>query len=186
MIVQLLVLGVLKRRTVAHGYRIYRDLMEWRVETWTTVRPGSIYHAMTRLESQGFIKPAGNSFGRKLGPARTEYALTASGEVQFAALLEAALKSIDLEQLSGAIAFMELLPRARVIQLLQERATAQREVARFLSTLPNQSRPAQPSKHPELIRLWADNFTNAARSTEKLIASLTKGAYIFKNEQEGA
>jgi DNA-binding PadR family transcriptional regulator len=182
-IVRLLVLGVIKRRQVAHGYRIYRDITDWRVETWTAVRLGSIYHAISQLESRGLIKAAPNSKSQKLGPAKTEFELTPKGEQEFIDLLEAALKGIDLEQISAAIAFMEFLPRQRVVELLQERIQAQREVPKFLKTLPTETMPATPSKHPELIRIWSDYFANAAASTQGLLDSIQSGKYVFKNEK---
>lgn len=183
-VVRLLVLGAIKRRKIAHGYSVHRDLTAWRVETWTTVRPGSIYHALSQLEDQGFIEVAKSRDKQKLGPSRTAYTLTRGGEQEFISLLEAALKSIDIETLSAAIAFMEFLPRKQVIELLQERAKAQREVPKFLSTLPVETAPTEPSKHPELIRLWSDHFADAATSTQKLIDSIQSGKYVFKNDRE--
>lgn len=182
-VVKLLVLGAIKRRNRAHGYRIYRDLREWRVETWTVVRPGSIYHAIAQLEKQNFIEAGQNQSSQKLGPAKTEYLLTTSGEQEFLRLLEEALRAINLIELSVGIAFMEYLPRQRVIELLRERAAAQHQVAIFLQALPTEEIPATPSTHPELIRIWSDSYTHAAGSTQKLIKSLLSGKYVFKNEE---
>ena len=106
MIIRLLILGILKRRGSAHGYRMYRDLVEWRVETWTIIRPGSIYHALTQMEKQGLIIEALPTAGQKSGPAKTEYKLTIDGEKEFTRLLESALKDINLIELSVGIAFM--------------------------------------------------------------------------------
>lgn len=182
-VVRLLVLGAIKRRRIAHGYRIYRDLIEWRVETWTIVRPGSIYHAIAQLEKQGLIKASQNKSGEKLGPAKTEYELTTVGSQEFLNLLEEVLKDINLVELSAGIAFMEYLPRQRVIELLQERTKAQRQIADFLQTLTTEETPTLPSKHPELIRVWSDSYTYAALSTEKLIISIKSGKYIFKEKE---
>lgn len=182
-VVRLLVLGAIKRRRVAHGYRIYRDLIEWRVQTWTIVRPGSIYHAISQLEKQEFIKSSQNKSGQKLGPAKTEYELTTVGGQEFINLLEEALKDINLVELSAGIAFMEYLPRQRVIELLQERLKAQRQIAEFLQTLPAEEIPTLPSKHPELLRVWSDSYTHATMSTEKLINSIQSGKYIFTEKE---
>lgn len=182
-VVRLLVLGALKRRGVAHGYRIYRDLNDWRIETWTVVRPGSVYHAISQLERLGFIVAAQNNTSQKLGPAKTEYRLTGGGEQELTNLLEEALRAINLPELSVGIAFMEYLPRQRVIELLKECAQAQRQVPPFLKTLPTEEKPTAPSKHPELIRLWADSYADAAASTEKLITVIKSGKYVFKNEE---
>ncbi|HVI69408.1 MAG TPA: PadR family transcriptional regulator [Magnetospirillaceae bacterium] len=182
-VIKVLVLGAFKRRGVAHGYRIYRDLVEWRVDTWTTVRPGSIYHAISQFETKGLILASPTEPAQKLGPAKTEYELTSRGEQEFIHTLEAALKDINLIKLSAGIAFMEYLPRKRVIELLQQRLIAQQQIPAFLKTLPTEVNPSTPSKHPELIRIWADTYTDAAASTKKLIIAIQSGMYVFKNEE---
>jgi DNA-binding PadR family transcriptional regulator len=183
-VVKTLVLGAIKRRTHAHGYRIYRDLKDWRVETWTVVRPGSIYHAMSQLEKEKYIEATRLDSGdQKLGPAKTEFTLTNAGERLFMDLLEASFKNINLIELSVGIAFMEYLPRARVVELLQERAAAQRQLASFVQALPTEEIPSTPAKHPELTRIWSESYDHAAASTDKLIKAITSGEYLFKNKE---
>jgi DNA-binding PadR family transcriptional regulator len=181
--VRVLVLGALERRGVAHGYQILTDLKSWRVETWTSVKPGSIYHALSQLEAQDMIKPSATAPGAKLGPARTEYSLTAEGKQELTALIEAALKSPELEQQSAGIALMEMLPRERVIALLEERLKTFEAVPTFLRTLPIEPIPSEPSKHPELIALWCGYFEAMADSTQKLLAAIKAGNYKFSDEE---
>jgi DNA-binding PadR family transcriptional regulator len=184
MIIRLLILGILKRRGSAHGYRMYRDLVEWRVETWTVIRPGSIYHALTQLEKQGFIAEVSQTADRKLGPSKTEYKLTVNGEEEFIRLLESALKDINLIELSVGVTFMEYLSRQEALSFLKQRQQAQEQIPPFLHSLPTEEIPTAPAKHPELIRIWADSYADAAASTEKLIQAIKSGKYIFKNEEE--
>lgn len=184
-VVKLLVLGAIKRRTCAHGYRISQDLKDWRIDTWTVVRSGSIYHAMSQLQKENYIATVElDSDTQKLGPAKAEYILTAAGEHLFIDLLEKSLKNINLIELSIGIAFMEYLPRNRVIELLEERAAAQRQVADFLQTLPTEEPPSTPAKHPELVRIWSESYDHAAVSTGKLIEAITSGKYVFKNKED--
>jgi len=178
-----MVLGAIKRRYSAHGYAIHRDFVKWRIETWTVIRPGSIYHALEQMEKQSLIVEV-SDHGKKLGPSKTEYKLTVKGEHQFVALLELALKDINLIELSAGIAFMEYLPRQKVVELLRQRLIAQERISYFLKTLPVEGRPDTPSKHPELIRIWSDNYADAAASTEKLITAIKSGKYVFKDEEE--
>lgn len=182
MIIRLLILGILKRRSSAHGYRMYRDLVEWRADTWTIIRPGSIYHALGQLEKQGFIASTSHISDEKLGPSKTEYTITAEGEKEFIRLLEDALKDINLVELSVGIAFMEYLPRQKAIALLEQREETQKQIPTFLHSLPTEEKPTTPAKHPQLIRIWADSYTDAAASTEKLIRAIQSGKYTFKNE----
>jgi len=184
MIIRLLILGILKRRGSTHGYRMYRDLVEWRVETWTVIRPGSIYHALAQMEKQGLIKEAADAPDKRLGPSKTEYKLTDSGEAEFIHLLESALKDINIIELSVGIAFMEYLLRQDVISLLKQRQEAQKQIPVFLHTISTEETPTTPARHPELIRIWADTYTDAAASTEKLIHVIQSGKYVFKNEEE--
>ena len=156
MIVRLFILGILKRRGSAHGYRMFRDLAEWRVETWTVIRPGSIYHALTQLEKQGLIAQTPQATGQKLGPAKSEYKLTAAGDKEFFHLLELTLQDSNLIELSVGIAFMEYLPRQNVIALLKQRQEAQKQIPTFLHTLPTEEIPSTPAKHhilmPQLVQ----------------------------------
>lgn len=184
MIIRLLILGILKRRGTAHGYRMYRDLVEWRVETWTIIRPGSIYHALIQLEKQGFIIETSKASTQKLGPSKTEYRLSRSGEKEFIRLLKAALKNINLIELSVGIAFMEHLPRQNVLTLLKQRKEAQKQIPQFLNTLPTEDTPTTPARHPELIRIWVDSYSDAAASTQKLISAIQSGKYAFKNKED--
>lgn len=182
-IVRLFILGILKRRGSSHGYRIYRDLVEWRVETWTVIRPGSIYHALTQMEKLGFIEQTADNSTQKLGPSKAEYQLTITGEQEFLTLLKRALTDINIVELSAGIAFMEHLPRQEVIDLLKQRYDAQKQVAGFLSVLPTQDAPSTPAQHPELIRTWTDNYIDAAASTQKIINAIQSGKYVFQNEE---
>lgn len=177
-------MGILKRRGSAHGYRMHRDLAEWRVETWTTIRPGSIYHALTQLEKQGFIAQTSPTAGQKPGPSKTEYSLTAAGEAEFRRLIELALKDINIVELSVGIAFMEYLPRQDTLAFLKHRYEAQNQIPAFLRSLPTEDTPSTPAKHPELIRIWADAYNNAAASTQKLIDAIQSGTYVFKGEEK--
>ena len=180
--IRLFVLGTIRRRGIAHGYLVYRDLVSWRVETWTSVKPGSIYHAIAQLELQGFISPTDSGQGAKLGPSRTEYKLTPPGEDEFTSLLETALKAIDVEILAAGISFMEMLPRERVITLFYERLSTLQAIPAFLRSFPTEPIPSVPSRHPELIDLWVGYIESAITNTQNLIKALESGRYAFLNE----
>ncbi|MFD2329032.1 PadR family transcriptional regulator [Cohnella sp. GCM10020058] len=177
-------MGTIRRRGVTHGYGVHQDLTAWRAEAWTNIKPGSIYHAMDKLAAQGLIRAEDSGDPVKLGPARTEYTLTPGGETEFKKLLEAALKSNDFQQMAAGIAFMETLSRKRVIALLEERLAAQEAAAAFLRTLPTEPQPSDPSKHPELVGMWAGYMEHAVTATGRLLQSLHDGKYAFADEAE--
>jgi len=180
--VRLIVLGSILRRMVSHGYGVYSDITSWRADTWTNVKPGSIYHALEKLESQGMTEAVYSGDPVKRGPSRTEYTVTPKGLAEFESLLESALKSTDIQAFAVGIAFMEMLPREKVITLLKERHTFLKETANFLKTLPTEDLPTNPSKHPELVGLWVSYVENEAFNTQRLVEKLQTGKYAFKNE----
>lgn len=180
--VRLLVLGSILRRGNSHGYAVYSDLTSWRAETWTNVKPGSIYHALEKLESQGMTKAVDSDDNVKHGPSRTEYMVTILGKAEFETLLKSALKSNDIQAFAVGIAFMEMLPRQNVITLLKERQTSLEEVAKFLKTLPIEEFPPDPARHPELVGLWVSYIKNEVENTQRIIETLKSGKYTFEKE----
>lgn len=146
--------------------------------------PGSIYHAIAQLEKQGLLAPAQSVPPEKLGPAKTEYVITSSGEAAFLELLRDALRSFSIEQFSAGIAFMEFLPRDEVVALLSERSTGLRENSMFLRTLPTEPIPSEPSKHPELLQIWVAYTNEMAVATDEVLRNIRAGSYKFKGEQE--
>ncbi len=180
--VRLLVLGSILRKGMSHGYAVLRDITSWRAAAWTNVKPGSVYHALDKLESQGMTRSVNSEDHVKLGPSRKEYIVTEQGKAEFKALLEAALASVDIQQLSAGIAFMDMLPRQKVIALLQQRRLELEKSIRFLRSLPTDECPAEPSKHPELVGIWVGYVENEAGATERILAHVQAGKYVFKSE----
>ena len=52
---QLIVLGMIQMKPMS-GYDIQVSLQELNAEMWSGVQVGSIYHALKRLEKDGYIK----------------------------------------------------------------------------------------------------------------------------------
>lgn len=181
-VVRLLVLGVVRLHGQTHGYAVHRELVAWRVETWTSVRPGSIYHALKQLTREGLLQAIGTENSAE-GPGRMIYALSPSGEAEFLTLVEAALISFDLENLGAGVAFMQALPRQRVLDLLrtlQIQATANRH---HLDTLvPDHQNRATPPHTADLLELWSGGLGATAHWAGKLIERLEAGDYIMAGE----
>jgi DNA-binding PadR family transcriptional regulator len=180
--VRLLVLGSILRRGISHGYAVFSDITSWHADTWTNVKPGSIYHALDKLESQGMTRSVNSEVNVKLGPSRKEYIVTKKGETEFRALLESALVSIDIQQLSVGIAFMDMLSRQKVIALLQQRRIALETSINFLRSLPTDKRPSDPARHPELVGIWVSYVENEAATTERILVNVQAGKYVFQSE----
>ena len=178
---RLMVLGVVRREKQAHGYKVYHELVSWQAKEWSKVRPGSIYHALSQLEKEGFLKGMPTAEGT--GLAKRSYVITPAGQEEFVHLVEEALVSYDLESFAGGMAFMHELPRARVIELAKERLKAYREVSRFLSTLPRETIPSTPAKHPEIVGMWESFFNDTAKWQRNFIKHLQEGNYSFVDEK---
>lgn len=172
------------RRGSAHGYDVYRDLADWHADTWTSVKPGSIYHAIEKLASQQLLlaMPALPDGEPKPGPAKTVYQVTAEGRAAFLELLENALRSNEIQQFAAGIAFMEWLSRRQVQQILAERQAAQQQSVLFLEGLPTKAAPAKPSEHPELVGLWAGYMAYQLEATRRMLAAIEAGQYRFEGE----
>jgi len=180
--VRLLVLGVVRTHGAAHGYAIHRELMGWRVDTWTAVKPPSIYHAVKQLDREGSLSGSGRQDSPH-GPARVEYRLTAAGEEEFFRLLEAALLSPDIEEFGAGIAFMQSLPRRRVVDLLTQQRTLSERIDLELDEMkPQWPDPAAPPHAEHLLDLWRGLFQSNARWTTAMLGRLAAGEFLFADE----
>ncbi|WP_257450957.1 PadR family transcriptional regulator [Paenibacillus soyae] len=180
--VRLLVLGSILRRGTSHGYAVLSDITSWHADTWTNVKPGSIYHALDKLESEGMTSSVTSDVNVKPGPSRKEYTVTKKGEIEFMALLESALVSVDLQQFSAGIAFMNMLSRQQIEALLQKRRIALETSIQFLRGLPMEELPSDPSKNPELVGIWVSYVENEAATTERILANVQAGKYEFNSK----
>ena len=167
-VTRLLVLGTIRYLGAAHGYALRRQLDDWRVETWTTVRSGSVYHALGQLHKEGKLATCGSEAGAR-GTERTVFSLTPSGETEFFSLLELALESFDLPQLSAGIAFLGQLPPSRAQSLLAslyERLTANKVFLQKLAE--NTANDQAVPRTADLLDLWAGNLEATAQSVSRL------------------
>jgi DNA-binding PadR family transcriptional regulator len=86
---RLLVLGAVRGMQPVHGYALRRELTRWRVDAWSSLRPGSIYHALSSMARQGLLE-ALDEPDERAGPhrpARIRYRLTPAGELEYQRLL---------------------------------------------------------------------------------------------------
>lgn len=152
--VRTLVLGVVHSRGQAHGYQVRRELLSWRADRWARVGPGSIYSALRTLAKHGLLTEAATEPGAG-GPERTVYAMTPDGETEFLHLVRVAVTdpATGTEALNAAFAFLHLLPRREVAELLDHRARALR--ARLVAADPAgaAAEAGTPSQVAELFGL---------------------------------
>ncbi|BCK55473.1 PadR family transcriptional regulator [Nocardia wallacei] len=184
--VRLLVLGIIRLHQPTYGYAVRQELLSWRAETWTTVRPGSIYHALKQLTTESKLR-AVRTEDSDQGPGRTLFELTAAGDDEFFTRLRAALVSVDMEELGAGIAFMDALPRQEVVDLLaaQERATT--EIRDDLLAMRSEFPGRYDAPHsPDLLELWSGVFDNFTGWTGRLRRRLAAGEYRMADDPDTA
>lgn len=180
--VRLLVLGVARRQQPTHGYAVRRELLSWRADTWTNVQPGSIYHAVKQLTQEGKLRTLGTEDGGR-GPGRTLFELTAAGEAEFLQRMDAALTSVDMEELGAGIAFMDALPRAHVIAKLREQREGSRAIRdELLAMVGDYPGRYEPPHATDLLELWSGVFDNLTGWTAGVLDRLERGEYRMADD----
>lgn len=149
---RLLVLGILLHGPL-HGYEIRKTIEQNGMDAWSGVLPGSIYHALHRMESEGFVVLEGTEqTGNRM---RAIYAISAKGREEFANLLRQAWSepvSALPTNLYLGLAFLEKLAPAEVLEALARQiAGLEAERERWV-----QSRPLKGPLPPHL-ELTFDN-----------------------------
>src|SRR3954471_9498107 len=122
---RLFVLGSLARGGPMHGHQIRRASQIDRTELWADVKPGSLYGALHRMETEGVItavrtEQEGNR------PARTIYAITELGRAELAAHRDEALRDTRLrpDPFDLALQYAGDLPLDELQAILEERHRA--------------------------------------------------------------
>ncbi len=187
---RLLVLGVIRFMQPAHGYDVRRELLSWRLEENTNVKPGSIYGAIRTLEKDGCIAVHEHSRGDGR-PEKTTYVLTGEGEKEFQLLLREAWWTVSspAEPLIPALCLMGGLPREELISALAARMgrlEADLQALAFKRSIIRDGADAAAGEVPEHVREILD-FVSARTRAELDWARgfqrrLRDGAYGFEGE----
>jgi DNA-binding PadR family transcriptional regulator len=119
-----MVLGLLNNRPM-HGYEIQQYLEVTQSDTWAGILPGSIYHALKKMASEGLLEVQRiEQTGHR---TRAVYAITESGRAEFKRLLREAWRTpcrVLPSSLYAAISFVDELPRAEVLEAIDEQIAA--------------------------------------------------------------
>jgi DNA-binding PadR family transcriptional regulator len=181
--VRILVLGVVRGIGQAHGYQVRRELLTWRADTWAKVAPGSIYQALKTLVKHGMLEPVATESGS--GPERTVYRLTPDGETEFFHLVRVALSDpgTGSEALNAAFAFLHLLPRRELPDLLGYRVRAL--WSRLVEVEPPNGERMKSDGPPQveaLSRLYAAQIRAEIDWALDLASRIREGEYHFADD----
>ncbi|HEX6352223.1 PadR family transcriptional regulator [Actinophytocola sp.] len=188
---RLLVLGVVRMHGSAHGYQVRRELLTWSADKWANVAPGSIYHALRKMETEQLLEVASTE-AHPGGPDRTAYRLTEDGETEFQLLLARYLSESDdsaqgAYRLAAAVTFLTALPRTRAVNLLRHRLTELAgQHANAQNLLDTSDDWGQPEHVHELYRLWLTSVAAQEEWLRELVTRLETGKYTMADDDGDA
>jgi DNA-binding PadR family transcriptional regulator len=189
---RLLVLGAIRILQPVHGYEVRRELVTWRLEDVTNLKPGSIYGAIRTLEKDGCVAVHSRESDDRR-PERTTYVLTGEGEKEFQLLLREAWWSVTppKEPLIPALCLMLFLPREELIRALQARMhtlEAELDATGFQRAAIQEGATGAEGEIPDHVREILDFLSARTRAelewTRGLQRRLREGRYTFSGEGE--
>ena len=123
---RLLILGVLHKKEMSHGYEVRQELESWNAERWANIAYGSIYFALNKMAQEGLVE-ALESEARK-SSARVQYRITEQGKKEFMRLLRNQWWEIKplIDPFQVALTFMNYMPREELILALESRIEQKR------------------------------------------------------------
>ena len=111
-----MVLGLLKSKPMS-GYEIQQILTKSQSDSWAGILPGSIYHALKKMEKEGLVEI--DSIEKTGNRSKAIYKITQDGEKEFEALLLESLQvsSVYLpSNLYTGLSFIQHLSNDEIIQ----------------------------------------------------------------------
>ncbi|HUD39724.1 MAG TPA: PadR family transcriptional regulator [Streptosporangiaceae bacterium] len=133
---RLMVLATLARHGPRHGHEIRRLAEVTNVSEWGGVAVGALYRELRLMEGEGLVDAVRTEqVGRR--PARTIYAITNEGRLEFGMLREKAIKSVRWgpDALAVALTFAGPLPdRAELADWMSARREAMALAAADIET----------------------------------------------------
>ncbi|GLI08825.1 PadR family transcriptional regulator [Paenibacillus tyrfis] len=148
--IRLIVLGMLARQSM-HGYDLIQQLEKDRVDLWSNVLPGSIYHALRQLAKEGCVQIRDTE--RSGNKTRAVYEITPQGSELLLGLIAEAMSVPSTEFPSAfyaALFMMGRLPKKEVIRCLEQQITGlEHKIALWNKGEPGK---AELSGNPRLVR----------------------------------
>lgn len=157
---QLIVLGMLEMRPMS-GYDIQTTLQMLDAERWSGVLVGSIYHALKKLEKDGYVEIA--SIEMTGHRQKATYRITGQGSEYLKKLIEESLGKVSAvfpTSLYSALTFIDHIPREKAkAALLLQKSLLEKELASLDAGL-NQKKEAIGTELPPIV---AGSFHNMYR-----------------------
>jgi DNA-binding PadR family transcriptional regulator len=184
---RLMILGLVKWMQPVHGYDVKRELESWQADEWASIAPGSIYHALRKLSSDGQLEEvATEQVGSR--PARTTYRITAKGDLEFEELLRRQWWEYvpPVDPFLSGFAFLPALPRGEAAAALRNRSRllrANADTLRFAlaSDFMRQTKPAHVGW---MFELFIARIDAEIAWCERIASRIEGGAPLFPESME--
>ncbi len=131
---ELLLLGLLRQHEM-HGYELH-SFIENAMSTCVDLKKPTAYLLLDNMATLGWVTVTEQRAGNR--PPRKVYRLTEEGEAEFQRLLRANLSSVVSVKFGGdvGLAFVDALPHAEAIALLEQRRLALQGQLQEFKTVP--------------------------------------------------
>lgn len=177
---RLMVLGMLHQYGPMSGYEIQLMLQKTQTDLWAGVFPASIYHALRKLEEEGFvhldnIEQTGNR-------SKAIYSITPAGKDQFDRLLLDAFRessAVFPTTLYTALTFLEAATPEHVLRSLTEQQTSLRSLLAQLKS--GEQAKSEAADVPEYATL---TFRNMFDQIELQLQFLAKLQQLLEQRKE--
>jgi DNA-binding PadR family transcriptional regulator len=176
---RLMVLGLLTYKPMS-GYELQQALIVSQADKWAGILPGSIYHALKKLDQEGLVELEGvQQTGNR---SKATYRITPKGQEELSKLTVEALSERSVvfpTSIYTALSFLHLVPRDVILTALQEQIVRLEEDYRDMKKGEEEKTEAIPLT-PEALLV----FENIYGQYELQLQFLRKLAALYA-EQEG-
>lgn len=174
---RLLILGLVRSKQPIHGYDVRRELESWQAERWANIAYGSIYFALNKMAEERLLEVVDAGQAAR-GPARTTYAVTATGEAEFQRLLRDFWweERTVIDPFQVALAFIHELPADEILAALRHRLdAASSKIDELRRAIRAEAEAGKPRHVAENLRLATCHVETFARWAEEAITKVERG-----------
>ncbi|MCU0487410.1 MAG: PadR family transcriptional regulator [Anaerolineales bacterium] len=164
---KILLLGILRQQEM-HGYQLFETIEE-QLALCTDISKPTAYYLLNKMAQDGWVIEEQTQDGNR--PPRKVYRLTEAGEAAFQQLLRESLATYPSPNFPGDIglAFLDLLPRAEALPLLQSRRMALQAIQQTVLQA-----PTHPGRLQRVIHRQARFLTDELVWLDQIIEELSQ------------
>lgn len=166
---RLLVLGILDVQPMS-GYDIQQALQMTDAERWGGVLIGSIYHALKKMEQEGYV--AVSSIEQTGHRQKAIYAITDTGRMYLQTLIKESLKASSVlypSTLYSGLSFYEKISAEECRNALEEQRTALNEEYDAVKRGLEAKDAAMQHQIPPMVRLIMDNMFSIIQQQQEFV-----------------